>query len=207
MGRALPTWMRQRIVEEHLAGKSLTEIAREHALSYSTVCRCWHRYQERGCDGLAPDYPNCGKQGPSQQDLVYRAARWLKFLHRAWGAPLIRLKLEARYRDRTLPSVRTFQRWFKKAGLTPLRKRLPDQKRCWAKTPHQIWQIDAKERLRLPSGQRACYLTIVDECSGALLEALVFPPQPHLPSRSRATPGSVDWGLPALGHAGLDQGR
>ncbi len=179
MGHALPTWMRQRIIEEHLNGKPLTQIAREQTLGYATVRRCWHRYQERGFDGLAPDYTNCGKQAPGQQDLIYRAARWLKFLHRGWGAPLIRLKLEARYPDHALPSVRTFQRWFKKAGLTPLRRRLPEQRRCWAKTPHQIWQIDAKERLGLSCGEQACYLTIVDECSGALLEALVFPPRPY----------------------------
>lgn len=179
MGRALPTWMRQRIVQEHRAGKSLTAIAREQALSYSTVRRCWRRYQARGVDGLAPDYRNCGTRSPDAHDLIYRAARYLKFLHRAWGAALIRTKLKQRYPARPLPSVRTLQRWFKKAGLTPLRKRLPEQKRPWAKRPHQVWQVDAKERLCLPSGERACYLTIVDECSGALLAALVFPPGPH----------------------------
>ena len=179
MGRALPTWMRKRIIKEHQNGKSLTQITHEQTLSYATVRRCWQRYKQRGIDALAPDYANCGKQQPGQQNLIYRAARYLKFLHRAWGAPLIRLKLEARYPDEAMPSVRTFQRWFKKAGLTPRRKRLPEQRRCWAKTPHQIWQIDAKERLGLSSGEQACYLTIVDECSGALLEALVFPPRSY----------------------------
>ncbi len=178
MGRALPTWMRQRVVQQHLEGTSLAEIARSHNLSYSTVRNCWHRYREGGLDSLAPDYANCGRTGPNEQDLAYRAARYLKFLHRQWGAPLIRLKLQQRYRALPLPSVRTFQRWFKKAGLVPQRKRLPEPKQRWAKAPHEIWQIDAKERITLAEGEKACYLTMVDERSGALLEAPVFPPQP-----------------------------
>ena len=182
MGQALATWMRQHIVEEHRTGTSLAEIARVHNLSYSTVRSCWHRYKQRGLDGLAPDYGNCGRPGPGPQDFVYRAARYLKFRHRGWGAPLIRLKLQQRYPQLSLPSVRTFQRWFERAGLVPLRKRLPEPKRRWAEAPHEVWQIDAKERLTLAQGEKACYLSVVDEHSGALLAAPVFPPQSDLPS-------------------------
>ena len=47
--------------------------------------------------------------------------------------------------------------------------------------PHNIWQVDAKENLRLADSSEACYLTITDEHSGAGLEGLVFPPEAHLP--------------------------
>jgi len=171
--------LRLLVVEQHLQGHSLAEIARTHKLSYATVRALWQRFKVRGRDGLAPDYSHCGRPGPRCDDRIYRAARYLKFLHRQWGAPLIRLKLEQRYGSENLPSVRTLQRWFKREGLTLPRKQLPQADSCWAKAPHEIWQLDAKENLRLPSGEAACYLTIVDEHSGALLEAPVFPQGPH----------------------------
>ncbi|MVM42152.1 hypothetical protein GO730_38195 [Spirosoma sp. HMF3257] len=40
---------------------------------------------------------------------------------------------------------------------------------------HNIWQVDAKEQLKLANGQPACYLTITEEYSGAWLDSLVFP--------------------------------
>jgi hypothetical protein len=44
-----------------------------------------------------------------------------------------------------------------------------------AERPHQGWQTDASEDLRLQGKQRACWLRVVDECSGAFLKTLVFP--------------------------------
>jgi transposase len=182
MGQPLSMTLRLLLVEQHLQGHSLAQLARTHQLSYATVRALWQRFQARGREGLAPDYSPCGRPGPRPDDPLYRAARYLKFLHRFWGAPLIRLKLEQRYGP-AIPSVRTLQRWFKRDGLTLPRKQLPQAEVAWAEAPHAIWQIDAKENLRLPSGEAACYLTIVDEHSGALLEAPVFPHGLHQPGR------------------------
>ena len=176
---ALATARRRRIVEAHRGGESLKAIAQRENLSYSCVRTYWQRYRQRGFEALAPDYQNCGRQGPGSDDLIYRAARYLKYLHREWGAALIRLKLKQRYPDRSLPSVRTLQRWFKKASLTPLRKRLPKAEKPWARAPHEIWQVDAKEQLTLEDGAAACYLSVSDEHSGALLDAPLFPPQSY----------------------------
>ena len=33
--------------------------------------------------------------------------------------------------------------------------------------PHNIWEVDAKERFTLEDGSPACYLTITDEKTGA----------------------------------------
>ena len=180
MPRALATALRRRIVEEHLAGKSLKAIAQQEQLSYSTVRLCWRRYREHGFSGLGPDYQNCGR--PQRKDLIYRAARFLKYRHRQWGAPLIRLKLSQRYPDQELPSVRTMQRWFKRAHLIPMRKRLPKPEQAWANAPHDVWQVDAKEKIKLNDGTQACYLTITDEHSGALLASPPFPPEGNQPS-------------------------
>ena len=169
MPLALATAVRRRIVEAHLKGESLKAIAVRENLSYSSVRVYWRRYRQRGLEGLAPSYQQCGRKGPSNTDLIYRAARYLKFRHRQWGAALIHLKLEQRYPNCRLPSVRTLQRWFKKASLSPLRKQLPRPEKPWAEAPHEVWQIDAKEQLTLQDGSRACYLTVTDEHSGALL--------------------------------------
>lgn len=201
MAQPMPMALRLLVVDEHLQGYSLAEIARTHKLSYSTVRACWHRFKKRGREGLAPDYSRCGRPGPRPEDRLYRAARYLKFLHRRWGAPLIRLRLEQRYGPEDLPSLRTLQRWFKHAGLTQPRKQLPQPEPTWAKAPHAVWQLDAKEHLRLGSGQHACYLTIVDEHSGALLGAPVFPQGPHQSGRSARGAPATRPQLGALGPA------
>ena len=179
MPLAQSTTVRRRIVEAHQKGQSLKAIAQKENLSYSSVLGYWRRYRQRGLEGLAPDYQHCGRSGPVNDDLMYRAARYLKYLHRQWGAALIRLKLEQRYPKASLPSVRTLQRWFKRAHLTPLRKRLPKPEQTRAQAPHEVWQVDAKEQLTLNDGTAACYLSVSDEHSGAFLEAPVFPPWPN----------------------------
>jgi transposase InsO family protein len=68
------------------------------------------------------------------------------------------------------------QRWLREAGLTPPPVRrvgaLDDRR---ASEPHQVWQMDAVEGLRLGDGSGACWLRLTDECSGAILATAVFP--------------------------------
>jgi hypothetical protein len=89
---------------------------------------------------------------------------------------MLRLELEDHY-DR-LPCARTLRRHLRAAGLQPApagrtpavaHPRVPRADR-----PHQGWQTDAAEQLRLQGHQRACWLRVVDECSGAFLQTLVF---------------------------------
>lgn len=124
--------------------------------------------------GLKPRYINCRPQGIKSDQLVYRSALWLKRLHRKWGAPLIRLKLQQRYPERKVPTERTMHKWFRKAGLTAPRSKTPKEGKQWALRPHGVWQVDGKEEQRLATGEWACWLTIVDEHSGALLAGPAF---------------------------------
>jgi hypothetical protein len=48
-----------------------------------------------------------------------------------------------------------------------------------ARAVHDVWQIDAKEKLRLRTATKVCYLSVVDQKSGSLLGSFVFPPLPH----------------------------
>lgn len=165
MGAPTPLWIREQLVTGRLKGLSTAELANRHHVSESTVRAIWRRY--RSNQQLAADYSRCGR--PVSEERLYRSARFLKYRHRDWGAPLIATLLEERYGS--CVSTRTLQRWFKAAGLTTLRKQAASLDHSKACEVHQVWQVDAKERL--PT--KASYLSIIDERSGAFLDAFVFP--------------------------------
>ena len=184
MPDALPIAIRQQIIELKCKGCTLQSIAQEWHLSYSTVCQVWQRYKAAGSSGLAPHYDKCGPaRGPKCAVLIYRAALWLKRGHPDWGAALIRLTLQDRYKNMAVPSERCLQRWFKAQKLYKPKSCFTAVQSPTAASPaqqvHDVWQIDAKEKLCLGSGQRASYLSVVDEKSGCLLKAVVFPLLPH----------------------------
>lgn len=176
MGSALPIYLRRQIVEERAKGHKLIEISDQYHLSYSTVCNIYKRYRQEGLEGLGPHYERCGSHICSDNAFIRRAAVWLRRLHPGWGAELIAVKLQDRYKEHRVPGERTLQRWFKAFGLNKVRSRFPSPLQPWARKVHDIWQIDAKEKLNLGLGGKACYLSVVDEKSGALLKAFVFPP-------------------------------
>lgn len=169
--------LRAAIVEQRAQGHSLRFVSEELHLSYSTVRNIYRRYQQQGPAGLTPLYHHCGVVPPSaRQRRFKRTALWLKRLHPGWGAPFIRLQLQQRYGTRALPGERTLQRWFHRAGLYRPKTVFPAADVRWAGAVHDVWQLDGKEQLRLQSGGKASYLSIVDEKSGSLLNAFVFPP-------------------------------
>jgi len=175
MSLALNLATRKLIVQFREEGKSFAQISRDLKLSYNTIRGIWKRYEKNGESGLVPDYKNCGKKPLESDYRFYRGSLWLKRFHPQWGAPLILLKLTQRYGKEKAPSVRTLQRWFKKKGLSAPRQQKNEPKIGKSKAPHNIWQVDAKEQVRIQSGEKICYLTIVDEHSGAWLAAPVFP--------------------------------
>ena len=153
MSRTIPFTTRLKIVRQRSSGKKLTAIAEDLGQSYSGVCRIWRQYQLHGEPGLRPSYNNCGKEGPAREGLAYRAACWLKFLHREWGGGFIKQKLEQRYPDRKAPHERTLQRWFRGRGLDRVRYRsVPPPKKGRAKKVFEVIQLDAKEQFRIKSG-------------------------------------------------------
>jgi helix-turn-helix protein len=180
---ALPMDVRQHIIELKNKGNSLQSIVNELHLCYATVQRLWKRYKAEGVSGLSPHYNQCGPAAagiPRYAPLVYRAALWLKRCPPDWGAALIQLSIKDRYSDVAVPSERTLQRWFKAKRLYKPKSRFPLlQSPPPARQVHDVWQIDAKEKLYLGAGQKASYLSVVDEKSGSLLRAMVFPPLPY----------------------------
>jgi hypothetical protein len=179
MPSALPLIVRQQIIELKTKGSSLRSIAKDQHLCYATLLRLWRRYKAEGTPGLTPHYSNCGPAlGPRCAPLIYRAAVWLKRCHPDWGAAFIRVILQDCYKELTVPAERTLQQWFSNKKLYKPKSSFP-LVHSIAKQAHDVWQIDAKEKLCLAGGQKASYLSVVDEKSGCLLKAAVFPPLPH----------------------------
>jgi hypothetical protein len=168
---------RQEIVKRREKGESFAQIAREMQMSYATVRNVWQFYQNY--QRLEPNYAACAKTEVRKAKAIYEQAIALKAEHPSWGAGLIWVELAESFEEANLPSERTLQRWFHRAGLAaPLNQtkvaRLAFKRGLLA---HEVWAMDAKESIQLGDGSYASWLLISDEGSGAVLESSAFPPQ------------------------------
>jgi transposase len=175
MPAALPVPLREQMVQLHAEGHLLVDISARLNVPYSTLCNWWRRYKQEGEPGLKPRYDRCGPRGPRTPD-VHQAALALRKAHPTWGAGRIRVALRRQFPDRSLPQVRALQRWFRAAGENRLQARRPPVKRERGREVHEVWEVDAKEQMRLADGSGTCVLSAAEEASGALLEATPFPP-------------------------------
>lgn len=179
--------VRESIVNELKLGFSMLEISDRLGISYNSVRSLCHRYalsdkSEMGTkSALLPHYAQCGPQEKAYSADIIELALSLKRLHPRWGAPRLRLALEvelpcqdsAAYQ--AIPAIRTLERWYREHNLVKPKRQTGEPTIGRARAVHNIWEVDAKEQLELLDGQAACYLTMVDEKSGAWLASPVFP--------------------------------
>jgi transposase len=206
MPQPLPLAQRQELVRRHQQGEPLTTIADSLHAPYPTVRNWWRRFRDQGEAGLQTHYDRCGPQGPKAGPTVHQAALTLKREHPQWGGGRIRLELEGQFPDQPLPQVRALQRWFHQAGLQPARAKGPPVERQRAHAPHEVWQLDAKERLHLADGSGASLLTVTDEATGAILGAVPFPPVSLEPGGTAGGAGGLAGAVCPVGHAHPDPG-
>ena len=183
MPKPIPVAIRRQIVERHQGGEKLSQVAKELGMPYESVRNVWRLYRKEG--RIHPNFQASGRKGARCARKVYFAAVFLKALHPTWGAGLIRQVIRERWPDLQVPSPRSLQRWF--ASKRPKgRKREPAEARIGrGKAPHNIWEMDSREGIRLKNGERVIWLLVSDEASGAVLSHEVFPPEP-----SESTDGS-----------------
>lgn len=175
MPSAIAMPIRQEIVRLRQQGQRYGAIGTALNLSPHSVRQIWRRFQQHGEAGLAPNYERCGHHGVKSEQLIWRAAVYLKRRHPAWGGGIIRVHLQQRWQAFHIPSERTLQRWFRAAGVgTPLMPKRPSPQ-VRATQVHECWQVDAVSHQTLADGTQVSWLSATDEVSGALLEGSVFP--------------------------------
>jgi transposase len=179
--------VREKILSHRKEGYSMLEISEKMSVSYNSVRTLCQRYassdqSESGIKAaVLPHYAQCGPQEKAYSAEIIEAALALKRLHPRWGAPRLRLALESEMGSKeseggqNIPSIRSLERWYRENNLVKPKRQTGEPSIGRARAVHNIWEVDAKEQLELLDGQAACYLTMVDEKSGAWLASPVFP--------------------------------
>jgi transposase len=208
MGRAISVPQRQVIFQRAGLGHEARAIAADLGLNPETVRKLIARFRKAGAAAIAPDYSRCGANQTRRADAdLIGAAMTMRREHPTWGAGIIRVILAERHPGRALPSERTIPRAFVRAGLNPApagRRRGGPGAR--AERPHETWQVDAADPMKLAGTGQASWLRIVDECSGAVLATAVFPPRALEHRGRRRDPGDAPRLLRAPGPARTDPG-
>lgn len=174
MPSPIPLPVRKAILHRVQQNQDAATIARALNLCPRTVRHMIRRFRKQP-DTIAPSYRPGPGRPPESQRLRDRAVA-LREEHPTWGAGYIRVCMKSADLQH-VPSERTLQRWFRQERQPPsVPGRRPESEMGRAIHPHQCWQMDAVEQLRLKSRQGVCWLRLVDEHSGAFLSTTVFPP-------------------------------
>src|SRR5439155_9576835 len=175
MARAVPVPVRLVLFRRWQRGQTVAEIADALALHPRTVRHLIGRFRAGEPGAFGPAYTHCGRQQPWPNQEVFEFALNLRRQHSRWGAGYIRVLLQEGWPGHHLPSTRTLQRWFARAGLGPAPAGIrPRTGHPRATRPHEVWQVDAVEGIHLRQGGRASWLRLTDEFSGAILHTKVF---------------------------------
>lgn len=202
MPRPTPMPLRQAILRRWHKGQSVSTIAHTIGVVPRTVRHLVRRFRHQGDAAVAASYHHAETPEPKGSGDLFQIAMQLRQQHPTWGAGLIRVILRRDGASSSPPSERTLQRWFRHYGVAPAPLgRRPARSDQRAQVPHEIWQMDAKEQVRLASGDRVSWLRIVDECSGAVLWTAVFPPRAMESGASHGGARGAACQLRALGAA------
>ena len=197
-----PMPLRHAILRRSQKGQSVSTIAEALGVVPRTVRHLVRRFRQDGDAAVAPSYHRAETSEPKGSRELFQSAVQLRQQHPTWGAGLIRVFLRRDGVSPSPPAERTLQRWFRRDGLSPaLAGRRPASSAQRAQEPHAVWQMDAKEQVRLATGERVSWLRIVDECSGAVLWTTVFPPRAMESSARHGGPAGTTCQLRALGDA------
>lgn len=168
--------LRQSIVACHKKGEKVASLSRRFKVSRKTIYTLIEREKADGIEGLQPHYNNCGKLRPNEGQFIFRAVRCMRTWHPNWGSEKIHAELQSMRPQLELPHYRTFNRWFHWNNQLDLsiKSNLPKSHPKQAKRLHEGWQIDAKEELTIADDSKNCWLNIIDEYSGTVIDPPVF---------------------------------
>jgi hypothetical protein len=175
MPRAIPPAIRQAILHRHQQGQNAKRIADDLQLNLRTVRHLLLRLALDAASALEPNYDACGLAMPAEHETLHQQTLLLRQQHPRWGAGRLRIELAQLFPQRDLPSERTLQRWLRQQGQTAAPAGRPAKpRRLRSGEVHEVWQIDAAEQKRLANGEPISWLRVHEECSGAVLQTVVF---------------------------------
>jgi hypothetical protein len=175
MPLAISPAIRRAILHRTQRGQATAQIALELQLCERTVRHLLHQLRSCGAEALQPGYDTCGQHRQRSQEVVHRRTLQLREQHPRWGAGRLLVQLKRIFPERELPSERTLQRWLRGHGDLPAPAGRPaSERRPRSSVVHEVWQIDAAEQKRLANGAMISWLRVYEECSGAVLQTVVF---------------------------------
>jgi transposase len=146
-----PVPLRVALFRRWQEGHPVADLAHHFGLPERTVRNLVRRFKLLGREAIEPSYPD--RATAARDDPVRQHALELRRRHATWGAGLIRVLLLRDRAPAAVPTERTLQRWLAAAGLAPApRGRRVAAATAAARGPHDVWQMDAKERIALASG-------------------------------------------------------
>lgn len=202
---------RVRIVEWHLAGKTLETIAADMDFNFYTVRKWWRVYRLEGWNGLVLCPPGPPPKGALSEfdDLVKYVALRLKRKHPAWGLDVLLLHMSRRpsLAGKRLPKRTALYNYLKpfypRFRARRLRVKRPKTQTMTVNAVHQCWQIDFKGNVQVADETIIKPLNVCDELTSAPLAGILH-------SKRKGQQGSVStrdvqddfrtifvqWGLP-----------
>jgi transposase InsO family protein len=164
------------ILQRKRAGATLGQIAQELACSLETS-RKWWRLGQKECTQRPRGRPKRGALSTYPETLRAKAVE-LKQAHPHWGPASIKLELQrdAQWREGQLPSDARLSVLFREVcpdAVQPRNRRATRPQSYTVKYPHQRWQIDAKEGVRLGK-EFANLLEVRDRFTGLMIVAQAF---------------------------------
>jgi hypothetical protein len=169
---------KQYLLQRRRVGATLRQLADELHCALITARKWWRhgrdqvqpRPRGRPPRGILSSYPS---------ELVERAVA-LKRSHPHWGPANVKLELQEQLHlaPGELPSDARLAALFKsrcpEAVQGRRRTQYAERPLGAARGPHQRWQVDAQEKIRLTSGELTTILNIRDEGSGIIIASCAF---------------------------------
>jgi hypothetical protein len=180
MGLAISHDVRHAVIEAYVLDKNYAALSRQFNLNYHTIRILCMRYESDGISGILPKYHLSGQKVATSSEMYYRLVRLVKHFHPTWGVGYILHLLMLKYPAVVFQSERHYQRRLETSGAYEKPRKLPLGKPFdRARTAHDTWQIDAKERFSIANGVKHCYLNITDEATGSILAVKAFSPRSY----------------------------
>jgi transposase len=177
MPAAVPLPTRLALCRAAAAGASPAELADRFALPRRTVYHLLQRARDNDGQPPHPAY-RTGPAPPRVDGQLLAHALDMRRDNPGWGSGFIHTVLSLQHQGLPLPSPATLRRHLRRAGLSAAPPGRRPERPPRAAAPHQRWQVDAADQMRLGNGEPVSWLRAADECSGAVLGTVVFPPGP-----------------------------